>query len=271
MDTTPEQPTPQSRDTGSTVGGDMSNEVRRASRPAGFKLLRKLLIYHSLLVLGVVLLIAFAPGVISQLPIGGVTELVEGGDLTVKRVQDVPMDDRDEIVNTVIRATGELDRLGYARQLAWVLLGVWLLMLPVSWVHKCIHRLSSYDHSLDETTLILPGVVAAIVLVVQHSLALAFSLAGIVAGVQFRRALQDTFDALFILVAIGTGIAAGVRALEIAAVLTVFFTYATLYVHLFGDGLESDFIAQQKALKHLHKESAGDQAHGQNGQKKPPN
>ena len=32
------------------------------------------------------------------------------------------------------------------------------------------------------------------------SLALAFSLAGIVAGVQFRRALQDTFDALFILV-----------------------------------------------------------------------
>jgi len=69
--------------------------------------------------------------------------------------------------------------------------------------------------------LILPGVVAAIVLVVQHSLALAFSLAGIVAGVQFRRALQDTFDALFILVAIGTGIAAGVKALEIATVLTL--------------------------------------------------
>ena len=90
-------------------------------------------------------------------------------------------------------------------------------------------------------------------LVVQHSLALAFSLAGIVAGVQFRRALQDTFDALFILVAIGSGIAAGVRALEIATILTMFFTYATLYVYYFGDGLESDYIAQRKALKQMRK------------------
>jgi hypothetical protein len=126
-------------------------------------------------------------------------------------------------------------------------------MLPVSWVHKGIHRVSDHDHSLDETTLILPGVVAAIVLVVQHSLALAFSLAGIVAGVQFRRALQDTFDALFILVAIGTGIAAGVKALEIAAVLTVFFSYATLYVYFLGDGLESDYLAERKARKRQRK------------------
>jgi hypothetical protein len=95
--------------------------------------------------------------------------------------------------------------------------------------------------------------VAAIVLVVQHSLALAFSLAGIVAGVHFRRALQDTFDALFILVAIGTGIAAGVAALEIAAVLTVFFCYATLYVYFVGDGLESHHAARRKRLKRLRK------------------
>jgi hypothetical protein len=131
-------------------------------------------------------------------------------------------------------------------------------MLPISWVHKGIHRSSAHDHSLDETVLILPGIVAGIVLVVQHSLALAFSLAGIVAGVQFRRALQDTFDALFILVAIGTGIAAGIRALEIAAVLTVFFTYSTLYVHYFGDGFESDFLAKKKAEKKQRKHLAED-------------
>jgi hypothetical protein len=76
--------------------------------------------------------------------------------------------------------------------------------------------------------------------------------------VQFRRALQDTFDALFILVAIGTGIAAGVRALEIAAVLTVFFCYSTLYVHYFGDGLESDFQAKKKAEKKQRKQRAED-------------
>lgn len=236
------------------------------SRRAGFKLCRKLLLYHAALAVALVLIILLFPGFISQLPIGGVTELVENDEFAAAQVEDIPASSEDfEIVDTVIKATGALDRLGYARQLMLVLLGVWLLMLPVSWVHKGIHQVSEYDHSLDETMLILPGVVAAIVLVVQHSLALAFSLAGIVAGVQFRRALQDTFDALFILVAIGTGIAAGVKALEIAAVLTVFFSYATVYVYYCGDGLESDHAAQRKALKQLRKETVAEQQAGQHG------
>ena len=145
-----------------------------------------------------------------------------------------------------------------ARRLAIALCGIWLLMLPVSWVHKGIYRGGEHDHSLDETTLILPGVVASIVMVVQYSLALAFALAGIVAGVQFRRALQDTFDALFILVAIGTGIAAGVGALEVAVVMSLFFCYATVYVVCFGDGLESDFVADRKEKKRRQKAEEAD-------------
>ena len=227
------------------------------SRRAGLRLFRRLVLYHLTLAVMVVAIILVFPDFVSQLPIGGVTELVESGDLSVALEGEMPVYNDDiEIVSTVFKAAGQLDRLGYARQLAMILLGLWLLMLPVSWVHKGIHRVSSHDHSLDETMLILPGVVAAIVLVVQHSLALAFSLAGIVAGVQFRRALQDTFDALFILVAIGTGIAAGVKALEIAAILTMFFSYATLYVYFYGDGLESDHTAQKKALKQLRKQAA---------------
>ena len=233
---------------------------------AGLRLFRKLVIYHAILASTLVLLIMLFPGFTTQLPIGGVTDLVENEEIMEAHAIDVPASGSDfEIVNTVIRATNELDRLGYARQLMLVLLGVWLLMLPVSWVHKGIHRVSAHDHSMDETMLILPGVVAAIVLVVQHSLALAFSLAGIVAGVQFRRALQDTFDALFILVAIGTGIAAGVKALEIAAVLTVFFSYATVYVYFLGDGLESDYAAQRKFEKRLRKKAALEQTTTQAG------
>lgn len=215
---------------------------------SNLRLLWRVLLYHLILAVVFISLAAAFPEFIESLPIGGVTELAEGGDVSVARVEDVPLEDF-EIVETFIRATSALDRLGYARQLILVLMGVWLLMLPVSWVHKGIHKVSTYDHSLDETTLILPGIVAAIVLVVQHSLALAFSLAGIVAGVHFRRALQDTFDALFILVAIGSGIAAGVQALEIAAILTIFFCYATLYVFYMGDGLESHHEAQKKVRK----------------------
>ena len=220
----------------------------------GYRLLRKVMIYH--LVLGTVLfsLALFFPGFVDYLPIGGVTELERNSEARTLQFEDIPPPDDMEIVQSLIKTTNAFDQLGTARQLMSVLIGVWLLMLPVSWVHKGIHRASAHDHSLDETTLILPGIVAAIVLVVQHSLALAFSLAGIVAGVHFRRALQDTFDALFILVAIGTGIAAGVSAIEIAAVLTVFFCYSTLYVYYAGDGLESHFEAKRKALKAIKKD-----------------
>ena len=246
---------------------ELQADIQLPRRKPRYRLLARVLVYHLVLAAFVVALALVFPNFIAELPIGGVTELAESGEVTVSQIgadSAAPPGDF-EIVETFIRATNELDRLGYARQLIYVLIGVWLLMLPVSWVHKGIHRVSTYDHSLDETTLILPGIVAAIVLVVQHSLALAFSLAGIVAGVHFRRALQDTFDALFILVAIGTGIAAGVEALEIAAVLTVFFCYATLYVYYLGDGLESHYEAQRKALKQARKEAeaiAADQNSG---------
>ena len=101
--------------------------------------------------------------------------------------------------------------------------------------------------------------------VVQHSLALAFSLAGIVAGVRFRRALSDTFDTLFILASIGVGIAAGVKSIEIAVVLTVFFNYASILVCAFGDGLESQHVVQReirrknaKEVKKLDRKSKSD-------------
>jgi len=110
------------------------------------------------------------------------------------------------------------------------------------------------DAQLDETALVLPSVVAGIVLIVQHSLALAFSLAGIVAGVQFRRALTDTFDTLFIFVAIGVGIAAGIKALDVGFVLAVFFCYATLIICLNSDGLESHHLFVRKQEKAAQKE-----------------
>jgi hypothetical protein len=224
------------------------------------RLLRKVALYHLALAVLLVTIEAIFPDFVTYLPVGGVTELVEGGDRTFADwgPVDAPIMD-NEVVSSMIQATSAFDRLGYGRQLILVLIGVWLLVLPVSWVHKGIHKASAHDHSLDETALILPGVVAAIVLIVQHSLALAFSLAGIVAGVHFRRALQDTFDALFILVAIGTGIAAGVAALEIAAVLTVFFCYATLYVYFVGDGLESHYAARRKHLKRLRKQAEAEE------------
>lgn len=244
---------------------DENDQYLPPARLKGFRLLRKILIYHLTLVAILLTTEAVFPGFMDNLPIGGVTELAGGTEIGVSTFSDdnEEYDEYDgEIVSSIIKATNSFDRLGYARELLTVLIGVWLLVLPVSWVHKGIHEASSHDRSLDETVLILPGIVATIVMVVQHSLALAFSLAGIVAGVQFRRALQDTFDALFILVAIGTGLSAGVGALEISTVMTLFFCYSTLYIYYTGDGLESHHEAKRKMLKDRRK-SEGKRKDGQ--------
>jgi hypothetical protein len=50
-----------------------------------------------------------------------------------------------------------------------------------------------------------------------------------------------------------------VEALEISTVLTVFFCYATLYVYYAGDGLESHYEAQRKALKQARKQLEAEQ------------
>lgn len=196
---------------------------------------------------------ASMPAAFERLPFGGIQTIIDD-DQAIVAIEDAMLRGDNEVASQYVNKSQVDGRFSDALTLLLAMTGTIVVMLPVAWIYKAIHIKGVYDHSLDETALILPAVVAGIVLIVQHSLALAFSLAGIVAGVRFRRALSDTFDTLFIFVAIGVGIAAGVEALEIAAVMTVFFTYATLGVCLFGDGLESHFAANQKVQKSLRKE-----------------
>ncbi len=120
--------------------------------------------------------------------------------------------------------------------------GCLLLLVPVVWVYMITRQRQGYDESVVHTVIILPVAVTALVIVVQDSIALAFSLAGIVAAVRFRNTLKDTKDAVYIFVAIGTALAAGVQALGIAAVSTIFFNYLALAMWQFRIG---DIYADQ--------------------------
>lgn len=115
-------------------------------------------------------------------------------------------------------------------QLFAVMLAALALMVPTAWVYTSTRRTRGFDQGVVQTLLILPIAVAGIVMVVQNSLALAFSLAGVVAAVRFRSTLKDTSDMLYIFVAIAAGIAAGVHALTAAAVLTATFNLVTLAI-----------------------------------------
>jgi len=120
-----------------------------------------------------------------------------------------------------------------------ILIGVIALMLPVSWVYMATRFNKVHDQQVAQILIFLPIVVAGIIIVVQHSLALAFSLAGVVAAVRFRSTLKDVRDVVFIFLAIAVGFAAGVQALILAAIVSVLFNVVLILTwrYDFGRGV----------------------------------
>ena len=108
-----------------------------------------------------------------------------------------------------------------------------LLSLPVAWVYLLTRAKQGYQQSVVQLLIILPLVVTGVVLLVKHSLALAFSLAGIVAAVRFRNTLDDSKDAVYVFLATAVGLASAVN-LPVAAVISVIFN-ATVLVLWFTD------------------------------------
>ena len=112
------------------------------------------------------------------------------------------------------------------------MLVAFLLALPVAWTYMWTRRMKGYRQSMVHSLILLPVVVAGVVVLVKTSLALAFSLAGIVAAVRFRNTLDDSKDAVFIFFATVLGLAAGVQVdaavalsmLFIAIVLTLWYS-----------------------------------------------
>jgi hypothetical protein len=117
------------------------------------------------------------------------------------------------------------------------IIGALLAALPVSWTYMAVRSGEEYDQSLVSTIVILPMVVTGIVIIVQNSLALAFSLAGIAGAVRFRNSLKSSGDALFILMAVGIGLSAGIGAVELAALASILFnyTFAFLWLSEYGE------------------------------------
>ena len=113
--------------------------------------------------------------------------------------------------------------------------GALALMAPVVSVYMLTRRLR-YDPSLVHSLIILPVVTAGIFLVVENSLARAFSLAGIMAAVRFRNTLRETRDVIYILLALGIGLAAGARSLDVAIVMSVAFNLLVLALWSFNVG-----------------------------------
>ncbi len=103
-----------------------------------------------------------------------------------------------------------------------------ILAIPLAFVYIRTRTRQKYDESLINSVIILPPLVSAILVVVQNSLALAFTLTGIVAAVRFRSNLKDSRDAVYILAAVGIGFASGVYFAGVALVVSLIFALLEL-------------------------------------------
>ena len=178
----------------------------------GTRLLAKLTLYY--VVIGLIVLVAVKiwPEFRNYLPVGGVEQLISEPT-------------KNPLQGDAIHAQ-HVANLG--QSLFWLIVaivGAFLCSLPVSWVYMSVRSGDEYDQSLVHTILVLPMVVTGIVIIVQNSLALAFSLAGIAGAVRFRNSLKSSGDALFILLAVGVGLSAGIGAVELAAVMSIMLSY----------------------------------------------
>jgi hypothetical protein len=119
--------------------------------------------------------------------------------------------------------------LGVAVNTVLILIGTLVLILPVTWVYMSA-RPSGGQHNQNvvQTLVILPLVVAGIVFMVQNSLALAFSLAGVVGAVRFRTNLRDSRDLVYVFLSIVIGFAGGVQSLAVGAVVSIVFNFVLI-------------------------------------------
>jgi len=188
------------------------------------KLFGQLTVYYVALIFIVMIIMRLFPH--TTLPIGGVEELLQKpGKALLDQANGAPVAHRAHTLG---------------QSLFWLSVasaGALLTALPVSWLYMGVRTTEDYDQSLVNTIVILPIVVTSIVIIVQSSLSLAFALGGIAGAVRFKNSLKSSGDALFILLAVGIGLASGSGAVELALVMSIAFNalFLALWLTEYGE------------------------------------
>jgi hypothetical protein len=182
------------------------------------KPMRRLLAYYGIVAVIVLLLVYFFPGFLDRIAAQGLVDVDQG--------PTVLQDALAPATAGTLFASGSMAEL--ALTTVMILLGTLVLMMPVTWVYMSARPIPGHSQTIVQTLIFLPIVVAGIVFMVQHSLALAFSLAGVMAAVRFRTTLRDTRDVVYIFLSIVVGFSAGVQSLAVGALVSIVFNLVIL-------------------------------------------
>src|SRR3989442_1566262 len=199
----------------------------------------RLAAYYVLLSLAVVLLLALFPPVSDLFARAQELSSIRGVSKS-KAIEEAATS--PGIGSLGFRALGLLTALS--------MLGALVLALPTAWVYMVTKQHRGYDQSVVQTVIVLPMTIAGTLILVQNSLALAFALGGIVAAIRFRNTLKDTKDVVYIYLALGVGLAAGVYVPIVAAVMSLVFNITVLMLwqlnvgNIYADRLGADRAAR---------------------------
>src|SRR3954470_8824805 len=181
--------------------------------------MRRLLAYYGILAIIVLILVYFFPDAIRRISAKGLGDAAEGPTILTDALTG-------SANPTSPFGPGTLPDVAVTTVL--ILIGALALMLPVTWVYMSARPVPGHNQNIVQTLIILPLVVAGIVYIVQNSLALAFSLAGVIGAVRFRTTLRDTRDLVYIFLSIVVGFSAGVQSLAVGAVISIVFNFVLL-------------------------------------------
>ena len=186
--------------------------------------------YYAFWLVATVLFLKRFPALAEYLPLDGLGELASSNVETFEPVYTM-------VERNLFASTGPV-------RLLLASIGSCILTVPISWVYFITSRARRIDQSFLQTIIVLPIVVTGIAMIVVNSLALAFSLAGVVAAVRFRFTLNQPSDAMYIFVAIGIGLGSGIGALGVSTVISFTFVLATLFIWKleYGKTLSGPFL-----------------------------
>ena len=137
------------------------------------------------------------------------------------------------------------------------LLFSFLFALPVTWVYRWTRPRKKYSQAFAQTLLVVPIAIALVVFLVKDSVALAFSLAGIVAAVRFRTSLNEPMDATYMFIVIGIGLAAGIQYGSVAILASVAFNTVALGVWRMNWGAEPAVMSGFRLVRSAKEGSTG--------------
>ena len=187
----------------------------------------RVIVYYMITVVGFHVLLILYPEAMEYLPVGGIDRL--------NNASSINQSERG-LVFEIVESGVEIEVLEFrSLTLLVTLIAVIIFTVPIAWVYDATQSIHKHRHDpLIETLYLLPIVVASVVIIVQNSIALAFSLVGIVAAVRFRNTLKSPTDAVFVFAALSIGLAGGVSEIGIAGVASMVFSLTVLGLRYFN-------------------------------------